>query len=139
MTFTFYSINFIENSYAKWILRGKWNGPHFSLMKFGSGLWRLVICASKLANVYSYNHYFDPGNIGGFTICFCGITTNCVSIAMKPITRYIGLKYAFVMACAIGIASCLLMNPGSNRKKIMLLIFNCLNCRELITFCNKIL
>ena len=39
----------------------------------------------------------------------------CVSVAMKPITRYIGLKYAFVMACAIGMASCLLMNPGSNR------------------------
>ena len=39
----------------------------------------------------------------------------CVSIAMKPITRYIGLKYAFGFACAIGMASCLLMNPGSNR------------------------
>ena len=39
----------------------------------------------------------------------------CVSIAMKPITRYIGLKYAFAIACAIGISSCLLMNPGNNR------------------------
>ena len=35
-----------------------------------------------------------------------------VSIAIKPITMRIGNKLMFVIACLIGLSSCLLMNPG---------------------------
>ena len=35
-----------------------------------------------------------------------------VSIAIKPITMRIGNKLMFVIACMIGLSSCLLMNPG---------------------------
>ena len=35
-----------------------------------------------------------------------------VSLLVKPITMRIGNKFMFVIACVIGLCSCLLMNPG---------------------------
>ena len=40
-----------------------------------------------------------------------------VSLIIKPITMRIGNKFMFVISCLIGLASCLLMNPG---KKLFL-------------------
>ena len=37
-----------------------------------------------------------------------------VSLLVKPITMRIGNKFMFVIACVIGLCSCLLMNPGKN-------------------------
>ena len=37
-----------------------------------------------------------------------------VSLLVKPITMRIGNKFMFVIACVIGLSSCLLMNPGKS-------------------------
>ena len=37
-----------------------------------------------------------------------------VSLMIKPIHMFIGNKLMFVIACVIGVAACLLMNPGKN-------------------------
>ena len=57
-----------------------------------------------------------------------------VSVIIKPITVRIGRKFMFALACLIGVASCLLMNPGKYLSKNQYILIKTFSC---ILFCPK--